>query len=211
MIGWIVALSVVGVIFILLISSINVFLEINDRVFLKISILGITLFSYDSENTKTKPKNTKHKKKLEASDEKSLSTFSSLLKEYTKGKNKRELIQELFEIIKYLCIRFKTLLGHFRFKKVVLDLTVATDEAAETAILYGRLCSVIYSIVSLLESSVNFSSEKISVKTDFTSEKFKLILSSTFKIRVCYILGFALSLAVKVIKIKIGDIKNGRT
>lgn len=208
MIGWIIALSIFEIITTLLVSSVKIVLDIAERVFFEISFLGVKLFSYDSAKPQIKtekPKSVKPKKPEEKGK------LTKLLKEYAKGKHKKELVEELLELLKVFCVKFKMLLSHVRFKKVHLDLTVATPDAADTAILYGRLCSVIYSLVALLESAVNFTPKKISVKTDFTSEDLKLVLSGVIKVRVLYVLGFAVSLAFSVLKMKIGDIKNGRT
>ena len=211
MIGWIIALSILLIVSTLLISSVKFVVDIAERVLFEVSFLGIKLFSYNSEKPKTKSNKHIADTSKKSDKPKEESKLVTLLKEYSKGKHKKELIEELFELLKIICEKFKILLCHIRFKKIYLDLTVATPEAADTAILYGRLCSVIYSIVSMLESSVNFTAERIKVKTAFTSENINLILSGVIKVRVLYILGFALSLGLAVLKTKIGDIKNGRT
>ncbi len=211
MIGWIIALSIFLIIATLLASSVKIVLDISQRAFFEIGFLGIKIFSYDSSKPEIKKEESKAVKIKKTDKSKEKGKLTKLFREYAKNKHKKELVEELFDLFKTILEKFRGLLPHIRFKKIMLDLTVATPDAAQTAILYGRLCTVVYSLVALLEYAVNFSPEKITVKTDFTSESLRLILNGVIKIRILFILGFALSLAFSVLKKKIGDIKNVRT
>ena len=203
--GWTILLAFLVFISFLLISSVKLVIKIDKKVFFSVSFLGIRLFLYDSSVEKTSAS------KMEKTKIKGKGGFTSFLKRYAKGKTKPELIKELFDIIKILCVRFKKILCHIRFQKVNMNLTVATEDASSTAILYGKFCSVIYPLITLLENTVNFSPEKIFVNTDFNNQEIIFSLNGIIKIRLWFILCFAVSTAFNVFKIRIGDIKNGRT
>ncbi len=204
MIGWIIFSVLMLILAVLLFSSVKISLSINDAVRLSISYLGFALFVFDSanknRNSKEKPKNT--------SKESDNNSFVSFLKRYAESKKKTELVKELFEILKLILTRFKKLLKKVRFKVLLLDLSIASEDAANTAILYGRICTLIYPLISMLSVSSGFSADKISVKTDFLSEDIKLELSSVAKIRISSLLIFAVSTALLVVRFKIGDLKN---
>ena len=63
----------------------------------------------------------------------------------------------------------------------------------------------------MLESTYNFDAKKIKVTADFTSEQMKLELKSVIKVRLIHLINFALSSVFSIIKMKIGEVKNGRT
>ncbi len=203
MIGIIIAIIFAGIIVLLLTSSLSVTLNITDKVYFKVSLLGICIFDINSSNKKEASV-----KKKDDSEKKGLTT---LLKEYTGNKNNKELIFDILSLFKELCLKFSQILKHVRVKKLEVDLKIASDDAAKTAILYGNACSLVYSVVALLKSASDFDHKKITVSADFSSETMSLSMLSNIKLRIIYILGFAISVARSIIKIKVGEIKNGRT
>ena len=197
MIALIIAAAVVGIIFLLLISSLKITFRLSGSVVFYITFLGIKVFDINA-----KPK--KEKKQ----DEKKL---TGVLKEYAKGKSRKKLVGEILEIVKSLCVKFGKLIKHLRFKKLEFDLTVACDDAAKTAIAYGSICSVVYSICGMLASAYNFNPKKVNVSADFSADKMSLKVNTVIKVRLIHLLKFALSTAVSIIKLKLGEVKNGRT
>ncbi len=80
----------------------------------------------------------------------------------------------------------KRFFKHLRIKVAKLKLIVATDDAAKTALEYGLAVQGVQYIVSLLESTTNFTVEKngsIYVDCDYCSEKTSLDLDITFSLR----------------------------
>ena len=204
MIGWIIFFSILAKCAMLLLSSLKITLEIGENAVFKVRFLFFKIVNYDSENKSSKSK--KEKKKPNKKEK----TLVDSLKEYASSKNKRELFFEIIEYLKIVLSKFKKLLSKTRFKKAVLDLTVATEDAADTAILYGKVCSAVYPIISILDTAMKFDPKRISVKTDFASNKMKLYLSGIIKIRFIHILGFLTSTALSIIILKLGDINNGK-
>ena len=204
MIGWIIFFSILAIFAMLLLSSLKITLEIGENAVFKVRFLFFKIVNYDSEKKGSKSK--KEKKKPNKKEK----TLVDSLKEYASSKNKRELFFEIIEYLKIVISKFKKLLSKTRFRKAVLDLTVATEDAADTAILYGKVCSAVYPIISILDTAMKFDPKRISVKTDFASNKMKLYLSGIIKIRLIHILGFLISTAFSIIILKLGDINNGK-
>lgn len=198
--GLIIAAILLCILLILLLSSLKITLNICDGVEFKINFLGINIFNLKKKHKRKKQKNGKEDKKL-----------IGVLKEYTKDKSRKKLVEEILYILKEICVKFGRLLKRIRFIKLDFDLTVASGDAATTAIRYGSICSVVYSICGMLESTYNFDAKKIKVTADFTSEQMKLELKSVIKVRLIHLINFALSSVFSIIKMKIGEVKNGRT
>ena len=205
MIGWIVLFSVLALFALLLLSSLKITLLVGDKAVFEVSFLCFKFVSYDSDRKASKRKKAKNNPKNK--DKKSM---VDSLKEYASSKHKTELFLEIIDYLKIVLTKFKKLLSHTRFKKAVLDLTVATEDAADTALLYGKVCSAVYPIISLLDTAMKFDPKHISVKTDFASTKMKFYLSGVIKVRLIHILGFVISTALSIIILKLGDINNGK-
>lgn len=205
MTGFIITILILSVIFLLLLAPLKIVLRLNNSAYFKVKYLGITLYNVNSEKKQ-------HKKKTQEKISAPKKTkFKELLKKYSDGKSKAEILKELLDIIKTFFESFKRFIKHIVFKNINFELTIGSDEAAKTAILYGGFCTVVSSLVTLLSNSRNFKPSNIAVKTDFSSEQISVLLDCTIKIKLLYILAFAFSLALKLLKNKIGEMKNGRT
>ncbi len=207
--GWIIASAFLLLILALLISPLRIYLNIDKSVCVKISYLCFNIFTFDSD----KDNNSQAKSKASVvgnTEKKQDNKIISLLKDYSKAKDKKELLLELFEFVKLICFRLKKTVGRIYFKKIKFDLTVATTDAADTAILYGRVCSVLGPIVCILENAKNFDIQSVKVQTDFTKEETSFVFSTDISIKIIHILAFVLSSALGIIKNKVGDLKNGR-
>lgn len=203
MTGFIIAIVLVFVIGFLLLSSLSVTLNINDKVFLKVSFLGICIFNINPKSNR--------KTSLKKKDKTPKDSIIDVLKQYASNKNNKELVLEIFSILKELCIKFYKILKHVRVRKLEVDLIVSSNDAAKTAILYGNICSVVYSLVALLKSACEFDHKKIKVSADFSSENMNFSMLCNIKIRMVYIVTFAISLLYSIIITKLGELKNGRT
>ena len=102
MTGFIIALVLVFVIGFLLLSSLSVTLNINDKVFLKVSFLGICIFNINSKSNR--------KTSLKKKDKTPKDSIIDVLKQYASNKNNKELVLEIFSILKELCIKFYKIL-----------------------------------------------------------------------------------------------------
>ena len=78
-----------------------------------------------------------------------------------------------------------------KIRKFVFDLSIATDDAAKTAIEYGEVCCVVYPIISFIEANTNFKlkTNNINIRPDFDSKdsKFKVSVLVKAKLIICLI------------------------
>ena len=99
-------------------------------------------------------------------------------------------IKEVFFFFKGCLPPFKLFLKFVKFQRVKVDITVASEDAAKTAIDYGIVCSAVYPVLSFLDGIANVDYKKIDVRTDFESKKSSFNFSLTIKTRVIFILIF---------------------
>lgn len=207
MIGWIIFIFILVLISAVLLSSVKITFNIGEKVLIKSSFLFLTLYKYDS----TKDIKTPVKIKKEEKRDEDLKALVGAFREYAASKHTIDMVIEVFGYLKVILSKFKCLLAHTRFKRIVLDLSIATNDASVTAITYGRVCSVVYPLIKILDSTaLKFEPKYLSIKTDFVNSQLKLYSSGVIKVKLVYILGFVVSTALSVIKLKIGDINYGK-
>ena len=71
-----------------------------------------------------------------------------------------EIIAIVFKKLWWLAKRFK--FRHFQF-----DLTIATEDAARTAIQYGEVCAILYPVFSVIQASTNLKPKSININAAF--------------------------------------------
>ena len=73
-----------------------------------------------------------------------------------------------------------------KIRKFVFDLSIASDNAADTAIEYGEVCCVIYPIISFIQTNTNFKfkTDNINISPDFDSTDSKLKASVLVKAKL---------------------------
>lgn len=89
--------------------------------------------------------------------------------------------QGIFDSVKYL------------FKKAVvkdfkLHIKVGSEDAAETALLYGGVCAVLYPAVAFLETVMTVKKDDIKIACDYENNQPYFLLSADIKIRVSHLL-----------------------
>ena len=128
---------------------------------------------------------------------KSKGTFKKILKHLGfKGTINLLFGEEIgfFSRLKYI---LKKLVGkHFK-----LNISVSGDDAAQTALLYGGVCSVLYPVVAFLESFITFKEDDIKILCNYEKERSELHLFIEAKVQAFYLLkaGFKLIPVIKAI------------
>lgn len=79
-------------------------------------------------------------------------------------KNIKEFANTAKDIIKQLPFRIKV-------KKLYLKMVVVSDDAAKTAIEYGGICSVVYSMIGFMQNYVDLAKPDINITAGFEEKK----------------------------------------
>lgn len=207
--------------FLLLIIPVSVFFEYDDDFVLKIRYGGVKildlkwikkLVSYITEKSKKpkKEKPKKKKKKQEKEPKKEKEKSENFILKYFKEKGIIESVRFCLAVLYAALVRIVRVLKHIRIKKLFLDITVSSDDAANTAIVYGSLCAVLCPLVNLLERRTKIGVKQVNVRTDFDKLS-PIIKTSVFlKTELIFAVIAAISMLFEFLKIKKESDKNER-
>ncbi len=180
-------LGILALVFLLLFSNAVIRLEYNGHFISKIYILGIPLnlkklFGYFSrkDNQKTAEKNSEKTQKQKNDGPK---------------RTAEDLYSFLRAIFRTVGAVARGLKRHFKIQIKELSVTVATDDAAKTAIRYGEITALLSSFFALCEEHARFRAnyKKILVISDFESEKMQATFCILLRIRPIHLLTTAAS------------------
>lgn len=194
-------LGILLVIFLLLLMPVNLKASYNEdfRCSLKIGFIKISLYPQ-------KPKKKKKKKKQKKADEEQ------------KGEKKKEsLIKEkgiswLFDLIKKIADlavgALKDFFRHIIVKKLMLSISIAGNDAADTAVKYGYCCSAVYPAFGIIVGAVKCKSYGVDISPNF-EEKAKSAVNMELeaKIKILWLLALVLKHGYKGLKL-LADLKN---
>lgn len=86
-----------------------------------------------------------------------------------------------------------------RIDYIIIDLTVAGDDAAKTAITYGEVCAAIFPVISALEMLVKVKKRQITINADFNGTAAKLNFDCRASMRLGGLLATGIASAVKIL------------
>lgn len=194
-------LAVIFLIALILFSSIRIKLEYDNKLSVNIyfGILKIPEKMLNRISAKKDKKTSKETSKSENKKEKKKeNTFAQKIK--NKG------ICESFNIfIEFLNPVLKVLLdfcSKVTLNPLIVKIKIANDDAAQTAIEYGKFCSVYYPALKILTSKVNCKNIDSNVFVSYTDRLSEVYLKTQIKIRLIHCLTHAISIIVEFFKLK---------
>ena len=200
MTGLIITLSILLFFTVLLTSPLVMTAEYGEDWKIKLRYLFLVFQLYpEKENTHNKPvkkeKAAKSQKKEEKEDKKP--NFKEILKQ--KG------LSGILELLKQTAVlvtgRLQKLFSHVIIRELSLDVLICGDDAADTAVTYGKACAVIYPAVSILAGNTRCKRYGVSVAPDFDGSGTKIKANLKAAVRPVFLIASALSLLVKGIPI----------
>ncbi|MBE6733007.1 MAG: DUF2953 domain-containing protein [Ruminococcaceae bacterium] len=181
------ALIVIGVILLLLILiglvRITVHIGYNERFSLLVSVFGITLYSTEQP----KKENTDKKQTEKSSDKK-----ENTVKKIYQQKGLKYTIDIFVNLLKTVVRKFKWFVKKLKIRNFLMSLSVVGSDAANTAITYGAVCSLIYPAITFIDTNLNFKAKKIDIYADFDNKDAKFSISTDIKASISVILVLAL-------------------
>ena len=196
-----IALVVLGVILfliaLLLFLPLTVDLVYDSQFVLLLKYAGVTVF--DSEKRVNLKKSKKGKKKADSDTPPEKQGF---VKRTYDQKGFLGTVEYFCKLLQLLLKKAWWVVKRFNFSRFKLDFTVATTDAAKTAIEYGKLCAAVYPVLSLLQSIVSFKPQQVNINADFDKNKYEFKASIRVTTRAFYWLVAALSAAVQFLKLQ---------
>lgn len=165
------------------------------------------------EKAEEKKKLKKEKKEAEKAEKEKAKAAGNGEKKSDEGKKKSvadivDLVSTILEAVKSL---FKSFGKHLRVCAVKMNITVASDNAADTAVIYGVVCQSVAYIMEILYNITNFkvkNGDSVSVVPDFTASKSTADIKISFRLRVWHIFAMLFAAAGGFIRGKIKTNKN---
>lgn len=182
--GAIIACSVLFVLFLILLIRIHVSVAVKENldVYLKVLFIKKRLFTTRKRAPLPEGVTPPEKKKKEKAP---------------KEKNEKTDILSLITLLKKIVIDIMKKIKRFlRIRVSGFDITIATEEAGKTAVLYGAVGGVADMIFGLFENAFDFKftkDAKTGIRTDFLSDKTKADIDIDFSINIMQIFAMAFS------------------
>lgn len=137
---------------------------------------------------KKRKKNAELAKKAKELDEESPT-------ERTMGKT----VELILMMVKSILPGTTKLLSHLRITRLRLYMTVATDEADQTAITYGAVSAGIYNLLAILDQAFTLRVKSVDVVPDFVTGEAVYDISLRAKLRLGTILGAGIGIFFKIV------------
>ena len=186
---------------ILLFLPLTVDLSYSDKLLLKVKYSGITLFN-NSKAKKTKKVKKTQRKRNDGENKKPTKKKDNFVVSTYKQKGLLGTIKYFSNILSLVLKKLWWLIKRLKFKKFKLDLAIATNDAADTAIEYGKTCAALYPVLSLLQTNINFKPQEINVRADFEKNKTELKASILLTTSLLNYLILAISALMQFIKLQ---------
>lgn len=205
-------LSVIFLIFVLLILPITFKLDYQNELICVIKYAGIVLFNSEKRVKLKKAKKKKIKKSGQDADtENKTEDKESFFKKIYNEKGFLGAVRYFFEIAGITLKKVLWVIKKFKFRNFELDIVVATDDAANTAIEYGATCCAVYPVLSFLKTNANFKADKINISADFDRANPAFAIRLNITTRLIYFLIAAISALTEYLKLNHKESeKNGR-
>lgn len=195
---WLYILLAIAAFFALILTTpIKLYIKFADSFFCTLRIRFVKIQLYPAKPKKKKPKKKSEKKPEKKSEEKEKKNIFT-----QKG------FSGLVDILKQTASLAKGVLKDF-FKHIIikdfsLSVRIAGDDAADTAIEYGKYCSVIYPLVSTVVTATKCKGYGVDIVPDFDEKaETKVYFSAEVKIRLFWLLLIVLRHGIKALKILI--------
>ncbi len=200
---------VLGIIFffaILLTFSITIYIKITDEVSILVGAFGYKKsIDFEIKDTDEKEEQKKKKKASKLDD--------ASKKVSDKKANEKSLSQTLdfaITLIKSIFPNSIRMLKHIRIECLKLYMTVASDDAAQTAIAYGVATTSIHTLLGVLDNTFKLKIKSVDIVPDFVSGEAKYDISFKVKLRFVHILFASIGIIFKIIVNTMKNKKNAK-
>lgn len=191
---------IICLLLLLLFLPLTVDINYDNEFVLKIKYSGITFF--DSEKRVKLKKSKKRKNKPQEKAEDNAPKKENFFKKNYKQKGLLGTIQYFSQIFVLLFKKLWWVIKRFKFRKFKFNLSVATGDAANTAINYGKICSALYPAISFLETNADFKSKQININADFDKTESEFQISAWVTTRLFFWLVAALAFLFGFLKLQ---------
>lgn len=180
---------------ILLISAVKLKIYLSESGYIVIKYLFLR-FKYDiygdNKIKRVKKDSTKKSKKKTSSE--STPKKEGYFKKIFTEEGIVEGTVKLLSIVKNIVSKIFELISKSKVDKFILNIVVACEEPADTAICYGSVCAVAYPALGIINGVADIKNQNINISADYKTQKPKVECVFIIKLRVFKAIKVALSL-----------------
>lgn len=182
--------------FLFLLTLLNIWVLVNYdeelALFVRVAFVKLQIIPSKPKKKKKKPKKPKKKTKKKPKEEKPEKEKAFSIKDYVKEKGVSGILNIVKRVAKLAVGALKDLFSKITVTKLSLRLRVAGSDAADSAVKYGRVCSVLYPALKVIAEVVTVEDYDIDVEPDFSDEpKNSAKAEVKAKVRIISLIGVA--------------------
>ncbi len=200
--------------FVLLFSiRVTVYMTYDEDFKLDIGWLFIKLHILPKKEKPEKEKEEKPPKELEPEKEPEpeKEKKDNIIVNFYKNQGFSGVIQLLRDTVTAINGMFGSIFKHFIFRELKLYMSVGAGDAAETAILYGKTCSVVFPAMGLITSTCKVKEYDCGVQPNFIEADKTAVFRAVISMRPIFITNAVIVLAIKLLfKVVFKLLKNSK-
>lgn len=179
---------------VLLLLPVSVRVAYSDEFKIKVKYGFITVFKSGKkkQNPEEAEENTEPEQE-KSEEEKELKKDNFFKKEF-KRRGVKGSIEYFGGILKDVLLDLRFFLKKIVFKVFLIDITVATENAADTGIQYGEICAVAYPVLGIIEKNAVLKLKKVNISADFDEKSYKVAVDISVSVKLIYGVILALKL-----------------
>ena len=183
---------------VLLVLNVHLYAEFKQELALYIRILFIKIRILPQKQDKVNAEDDNEKDKNADTQKTKKSLFDKI-----KEKGFSDFLSLLEDVLNLVRDTLFPLLCKIKVKNISVDVSVSCDDAAQTAIVYGRYCTVAYPLMSIITEYTNCSRYYISIRTNF-DEKAQTEIKAKLncKCRIIWLLIYCIKFLIGFSKIE---------
>lgn len=204
MIALFIVLFVVLLVALILCIKLQFFAQYSDKLTLrfKVLFLNFTLVPIKKKEKK-KPEKQEDKIPKKKKEKKKKKKGQSYLGKLTDKKGADGLFDMIVDLARLAGSTLKGVFANLNIRDFDVKVTVVGDDAADTALKYGKLCGAIYSAVAVICDNTKCQQYNVDVTPDFDDEdSMRVSAHLDCYIRVFYVLRYALRALIKLLLIR---------
>ena len=185
---------------ILLVSAVKLKIYLNEKGYIVIKYLFLR-FKYDlyGDNKLKRVKKNDAEKSKKKSNTKNKEKQGYFKKIYTEEGIVEGMVK-LLRTIKHIVSKILELITKCKVDNLNLNIKVASDDPAKTAICYGSVCAAVYPTLGILNGMVDIKNQNVNINADYKSKNIEASFVLIMKLRVFKATKVALSLIKDIIQ-----------
>lgn len=172
MIALYIILGILLLLFLVTLLNVRIHAIYNEKLtlYVRVAFVKLRLIPPKPKKEKKKPKKPKKEKEKKPEKEKPKKEKSFNIMDYVKQKGVSGILNIFRRIANLAVGTLKDLFSRITVTMLALELRIAGSDAADSAVKYGQVCSILYPALKIIGEIVTINDYDIDVEPDFSDE-----------------------------------------